>query len=103
MLCVMFSGEDEDCEWYGDVLVRQEGDGYVIENMCSYKTWTDVRQFPNNHEALLSYLRTLLHTDKLVPLPPSKEQSSVGFLDETLGEYHPRHYAHNVRGSPSEV
>jgi hypothetical protein len=101
--CIMFSGEDEDYELYGDVLVREEGHGYVVVDMYTCKTWMDIRQLPNDHEDILSKLRTLLRTDTLVPLPLTEKQSSVGFLTEMAGEYHPRHYACEVRNYSSEV
>jgi hypothetical protein len=48
----------------------------------------DVRQLPNDHEDILSKLRTLLCTDTLVPLPLTEKQSPL-ILTEMAGEYHP--------------
>jgi hypothetical protein len=101
--CIMFSAEDEDYEMYGDVLVREEEQGYVVVDMYTCKTWTDVTQLPNDHEDIMSRLRTLLCTDTLVPLPLEEKQSSVGFMTEMIGEYHPRHYAYQVRKYSPEV
>jgi hypothetical protein len=61
----------------------------------------DIRQLPNDHEDILSKLRTLLRTDTLVPLPLTErapfvltEMAENITLDIMLGEV--RNYSSEV-------
>jgi hypothetical protein len=84
---VMFSGEDDDYEWYGDALLEPSGKGFIVVAMCTHIAWMDTRTFPNDHPGVIEHIKTLLKTEHVEPMVG--EQNRTGLLTEQYGEYHP--------------
>lgn len=89
--CVMFAGEDEDYEWFGNLLLQDHGPFMEIVAEFSHMCWLDITELPNSMEIVLDHVGTLLNK----PIHSNKSpRETVGFLNEQFQEYAPKHYCH---------
>jgi predicted SAM-dependent methyltransferase len=63
--------------------------------MCTHIAWMDT-SFPNDHPGDRTY-QDLTEDGNVEPMVG--EQNRTGLLTEQYGEYHPRHYACEIRKS----
>jgi hypothetical protein len=89
-MCVMFSGDGEEYEWYANLLLKEVDNAYEIVAESSHLAWMDIEDFLHGKETMLDKVSKLC--GRPVRRPDCACQETDGFLHESFQEYAPKDY-----------
>jgi hypothetical protein len=90
LLCIALSGEDDDCEFYGNYLVDTLGESATVVSQHTAVSFITVTALSTDNKAVLECIKH--HCGKSVM--SSGRVSQRGFFDEQFYEWLPDEYIH---------